>query len=128
MTTRQVLMRLQLNENLKPRPIWTALWLTRRSRNTMLTMRQEQLVAFDREIRKTFGHHQITRLRTTFPNETAQLDDDSLSLRVMETIERAEHYEVVNEQDLEMFLDCTFMMAPDFDTDPNFSWAREILN
>jgi hypothetical protein len=94
----------------------------------MLTMRQGQVDAFSREIRKAFGKRQVVRLRTVFPKETRQLDDDSLLQRIEKTVERAEHYDVVNEQDLELFLDCTFMMAPDFDASSNSAWAGQILN
>jgi hypothetical protein len=94
----------------------------------MLTIRQEQLVIFAREVRKPFVHRQLPRLRATFPQETAGLDDQSLLLSIDKHVERAARYDVVNEHDLELFLDCTFMVGPDFDTNSNSAWAGEILN
>ncbi len=96
--------------------------------NTMLTIRQEQLVVLARETRKPFVRRQLPRLRTAFPQETARLDDQSLLLRIDKDVERAAPYDVVNEHDLELFLDCTFMVGPDFDTSSDSAWAGEILN
>ena len=94
----------------------------------MLTMRQDQVDAFSREIRKPFVRRQLPRLRATFPQETARLDDQSLLLSIDKDVERAARYDVVNEHDLELFLDCTFMVGPDFDTSSDSAWAGEILN
>jgi hypothetical protein len=94
----------------------------------MLTMRQDQVDAFSREMRKAFVRRQVPRLRTTFPEGTAQIDDQSLLIRIDKDVERAARYDVVNQQDLELFLDCTFMITADFDSSPNSVWAGQILN
>jgi hypothetical protein len=81
-----------------------------------------------REGRKPFVRAQAARLRIAFPKEMELIDDQSLLLRIDGAVERAANYGVVLEPDLELFLDCTFMMSPEFDTDRRFRWANDILN
>ena len=94
----------------------------------MLRIREKQVEAFAREVRKPFVRRQLPRLRTAFPQEADRLDDQSLSLKIDKDVERAAGYDVVNGHDLELFLDCTFMVGPDFDTSSDSPWASEILN
>jgi hypothetical protein len=94
----------------------------------MLTIRQEQVEILARERRKPFVCRQLPRLRTAFPQETARLDDQSLLLSIDKDVGRAARYDVVNEHDLELFIDCTFMVGPDFDISSDSAWASEILN
>jgi hypothetical protein len=78
--------------------------------------------------RQTFISLQAARLRSVFAEETEAWEPVALRSLVESAFDRARSYGVVNEQDVELFLDCTILLAPDFDRDARFPWASESLN
>jgi hypothetical protein len=96
----------------------------------MLRIRQEQMEALSETLRARFVRCQVARLRTAFAPELARLglhDGAALAQTVERTIDMAATYGVHNEQDVELFLDCTMMLGPEFDRDPRLPWASSIL-
>ena len=93
-----------------------------------MKIRHEQMLTLAERARETFISLQAARLRSVFSQETATLDSVALRSLVESAFNRAQSYGVVNEQDVELFLDCTLLLAPDFDYNPRFPWAGESLN
>jgi hypothetical protein len=52
---------------------------------------------------------------------------DELRLLIDAGIEKAEYYGITAEDDVQTFLEYMLTYSPDFDTDPETSWAGEIL-
>ena len=46
----------------------------------------------------------------------------------MSNYDKAAAYQVLNEEDVELFIDCMLMLGLEFDEDPHFPWARDILS
>jgi hypothetical protein len=91
-------------------------------------IRHEQMAMFAKCARETFITTQVKRLRSIFSKETEALDSVALKSLIEDAFDCANSYGVVNEQDLELFLDCTLLLARDFDRDPQFPWAGRSLN
>ena len=93
-----------------------------------MRIRPEQMRVFAKSARETFLRRQAARLRSSFPVETETLETADLESLVEDAFDRARSYGVINQQDVELFLDCTMMLAQDFDTNPRFPWASRSLN
>lgn len=80
------------------------------------------------DARERFIGAQAARLRSAFPKETEPLDPAALRSFVADGFDRARSYDVTDEQDVELFLDCSFLLALDFDSSATFPWAGNTLN
>jgi hypothetical protein len=91
-------------------------------------IRREQMRTLVEHARETFIRAQTTRVRSAFPRETEALSPEALRSLVEDGFDRARSYGVVKEQDVELFLDCKLLLAPDFDRNARFPWAADLLN
>jgi hypothetical protein len=96
----------------------------------MFRIRQEQMQAFAEQRVSAFVERMVQRLKSDFSNEVAQqkLEEKELEPLVRKGIKEAEAYGAVGENDLELYIDCMVLFSPDFDRNPRFPWAGEILN
>ncbi len=93
----------------------------------MLIIRQQQLDAFSRYMRRQFETRMADHLRSRFPEATYQLDDGTLDRHIASGVARAESYGIEFEADLQRFLEYMMVLSWDFDTAPRSAWAGEIL-
>ena len=92
--------------------------------------RTEQMEALTKHRVDVFVERMIVHLQSEFADEIRSLSiaSDELDKFVREGIDMAESYEVVNEDDVELFLECRLMFGPSFDRDLRVKWASETLN
>jgi hypothetical protein len=95
----------------------------------MLRIRKEQMEVLSDVMRASFIQQEVARLQKDFAPETQELGISEAELPgfVGEAIDKAASYEVSDEQDVELFIDCRLMLSRDFDTDSRFPWAGSTL-
>lgn len=93
----------------------------------MLTIRKEQMQVFEERMRRQFEDRMVKDLGTKFPDQTKTMAEDGLRSLIDAGIEKAKHYGITAEEDVQAFLEYMLIYSPDFDTDPETSWAGEIL-
>jgi hypothetical protein len=93
----------------------------------VLAIRREQEQALSRVSAGRFEERAVVHLLRCWPRECGVLGDEGVRARVRDGAGRAETYGVRSERDVIRFLDLTFLLAPDFDTNPRAPWARQIL-
>jgi hypothetical protein len=75
-----------------------------------------------------FHHRAMSYLRSEFPEATTNTDDSTLHTAIDAGIRRAQLYKLVSEADVMRFIDLQWRMGSDFDTNPAYPWAAEILS
>lgn len=93
----------------------------------MLVIRQEQFDALSAGLLEQFEDRMVADLRNDFPNQTAATPEAPLRVQVRAGIEKARTYGVVDEFDIERYLQCMVLHGQDFDVTPRTAWAGEIL-
>lgn len=88
-----------------------------------------QLRAFHQKTEANFIRNQVARLYKAFPSQTADLERQQINLDgfVVNQQRRAGNYQVVNEQDFELYLDCAIVLGTNFDVSPLNKWMTDIL-
>ncbi|HEY5707584.1 MAG TPA: hypothetical protein VIS96_18645 [Terrimicrobiaceae bacterium] len=95
----------------------------------MLTIRNEQIKAFEERVLSTFSTQAIDHLRTELADLTAGLSDDALLERVRFCMPRASAYGLESAAEIMAFVDATYLLDDEyFDVDPDYWWAPEILH
>lgn len=76
-----------------------------------------------------FIQRMVVHLKTHFPQEMEahQLRQPDLEMLVVNGIDQAKEYGVVNENDVRLYLEYQLLLCPSFDTDPDYVWASKIL-
>lgn len=93
----------------------------------MLTIRQEQLVAFSTEESNKFEKRLLHHLKKFFPAQYQAAGDVKMRELVKEGIHRAASYGITAERDSCKYVDLMIVLGPDFDKDPKLPWAEKIL-
>lgn len=95
----------------------------------MFQLRAEHNEAFQQSQLDRFVARQTLRLQGSFPEELEQasLAVEALNDFIRQAIEAAASYGVTREQDVELYLDLTLLLGPDFDRDAQYPWAGETL-
>jgi hypothetical protein len=94
----------------------------------MLRVRREQLEVFDRKAADDFEGLLVEHLREWFPKKYDYLKPEGSRAVVKHGLARAKFYKLTDQYTLSSYTDLVFLLGSDFDTDPQFPWAAEILN
>ena len=94
----------------------------------MLVIRDEQIEALDESMLRSFKNHMVSHLRKVCPEETSGMSDEELRALIQGGIDKAESYEIFEDDDVRRFLEYMLILSPDFDQDSSFPEIREILN
>lgn len=94
-----------------------------------LRIRKDQQAALARDRELAYIDRTARRLRESFPAEVERrgLDDDALRALAARGLDEGRRYGVVNEGDVDRYIECLLLLGPDFASDPAFPWAAVIL-
>jgi len=92
----------------------------------MLTIRQEQMVAFRKTEVEKFADHALAHVRKFFPKQAERLGLGERAL-IRHGIERAAHYGITGRSDVLKYIDLSIVLGREFDVDPKLPWANRIL-
>jgi hypothetical protein len=96
----------------------------------MITLGKKQMMAFSEQRLHSFVKRMVYLLQHEFIKEinVLKLNNNDLEIMVFQGIMTAEKYHIIQEYDLELYLQCMLLLNPKFDNDFNFPWATTILN
>ena len=96
----------------------------------MLTIRKQQIEAMERIPLEDFIDRMVNHLQEDFSVEIKDKDIQKKELRplVSEAIDIAEHYGIIYESDLRLFIECIALLGPNFDRTNKFPKVNDILN
>jgi glucose-6-phosphate 1-dehydrogenase len=94
----------------------------------MLVIRDEQIKALDESMLRSFKNRMVSHLRRTCPEETSGMSDEELRTLIQDGINKAESYQIFEDNDVRRFLEYMLILNPDFDQDSSFPEIQEILN
>jgi hypothetical protein len=94
----------------------------------MLKIRKEQMEEFEKASLKQFEEEMADHLQKCFPEECEAFDKQGLYDIIRYAIKKAGEYRIELRRDIFVFTDVMFAFGRNFDNDPDFPWAKEILN
>ena len=96
----------------------------------MLKIRKEQMDVMSNYMLRHFEKRMFKHLRQDFPKELQEhnIKEQDLEPLVKRGITEAEKYGLVNEGDVQLYLECTAILGPEFDRDKKLPWAGKILS
>ena len=93
----------------------------------MLPLRTEMLVALGSEAKASFVERVVAHVREALPKQFRVHGEDAIRELAREGIDKAQQYGFGVETDVCKFIDVMILLGRDFDHDPRFPWARELL-
>jgi len=93
----------------------------------MLVIRDEQIEALDESMLRSFRNRMVSHLRTACPEGTSGMSDEELRVLIQGGIDKAESYEIFEDDDVRRFLEYMLILKPDFDQDSSFPEIQETL-
>ena len=93
----------------------------------MMIIRHQQLDTFAAARRLGFEKRMMAHLMRFFPARCERLGEGRVLDRVRYGMARAATYGISSERDLCKYIDLTFALGREFDTDPRLDWVRPIL-
>jgi hypothetical protein len=94
----------------------------------MLIIREEQYKALSQYVVKTFETRVLAHLRQIWAEDCQKLGERTVRESIQKSLERCAGYGLRTEIDVVRFVDLTFVLCQDFDTNPRIAWAARILN
>lgn len=82
---------------------------------------------FERVARNAFEDDMVWHVREEFPDRIVGMPEDSVREQVRWGMRRAEGYGFTNRGPVGFFIELMFLLGPEFDSDPRYPWARDIL-
>jgi hypothetical protein len=93
----------------------------------MLKIRKEQMAVMSDYMLWRFKDRTVKHLRKTYPKELHEIPEGELEAMIETGIERAKKYDVINEGDIKLYIECMVILSSEFDCDEKFPWAGDIL-
>jgi hypothetical protein len=93
----------------------------------MFKLRKEHLAAFEAHVVNLFISRVTAHVKTVWPDECAELGDPAVIEIVRNGIQRGATLGLSVELDLVRYVDLSFLLAKDFETNPLAMWTRSIL-
>jgi len=93
----------------------------------MLVIRKNQMSAFSQYMVRQFESSVLAHLHAMYPQYAQEKGASYLRSLIRSGIEKAAGYTIKVEDDVRCFIDCMIFFGPDFDVNPSFAWAGEIL-
>jgi hypothetical protein len=94
----------------------------------MLTLRQEQMAAFEQAAIHDFEDRTWAHLQEYFPTHCAMLGREQMLRVIHQGWERSQGYDLTAECCVRSFIELMCLLGGHFDTDPLLPWAAEILD
>jgi hypothetical protein len=93
----------------------------------MLVIREQQMDALSQVALDAFEDEMVAHLRQLAPQHCKAVGEKGLRQVVRTGFERANKYGLTNRGPVRFYLDLMIMLGSDFDTDPQYPWATDLL-
>lgn len=92
-----------------------------------MIIRKEQFDAFEEAMRRNFENEMIGHIKKFAPARASSIGDEGVRDVVVKGVDQAELYDFDRRGSVCLFIEMMFMLGSEFDTDPQYPWAAEIL-
>jgi len=82
----------------------------------------------ERALMRDFENRMIEHLKEFAPKHTGLLPEEDLRKIIHLSWEKAKRYDLVSERSVRIYVQLVLMLGYDFDSDPQFPWAGELLS
>ncbi len=93
----------------------------------MFTVTNEQMKLLSAYMERSFHKKMRVHLRAAYAEKTKGMADKELDKLIEEGIAKARGYSVVNEEDIQRYLEYMMKFGRAFDAQPSTSWAGDLL-
>lgn len=93
----------------------------------MFQLRDAHREAFEKTAYEAFEDAVVRQLRDLFADRVRAATDDDIRARVRACIPRARAYGLATQYQVMCFIDATYLLGEQFDTDPRYPTLRELL-
>jgi hypothetical protein len=93
----------------------------------MLIIRRQQMAELERAQRRAFAEDTVSFIRTQYAEACAQFSPQDLTGMVAQALRKARDYNFTAHTDILRYINVMYTLGCDFDTDPRYPWARDIL-
>ena len=93
----------------------------------MLAIRQDQLDALARSVRRQSRDRILDRLNALVPDDVKAFGYGKMVRLCDRAIEKADSYDMGSEQGVLAYCAAMLFFGEDFDTNPNLVWTRDVL-
>ena len=96
----------------------------------VFTIRRAQFRAMSKQLRQRFTDDMVRHLHENFLGDCKKqgIAEQNLRLLVSSGIETAAKFDIVDRQDVQLYLECLVLLGPAFEADERLPWAGKILN
>ena len=93
----------------------------------MLIIRNEQLSIFEDARRRSFGDDTLAFIRTNYPDACSRFSEAELRGLVAIALRKAKEHRFTDHADILRYINVMYTLGCEFEADPDFPWAREIM-
>lgn len=93
----------------------------------MLTLRKEQMAALEAVAWRNFQEIMVRRFELKLPRRFEELGEPEVRRIAAKSIRKGIQYAFENRDDVTRLAELMIEFAPDFDDDPRYAWARELI-
>jgi hypothetical protein len=93
----------------------------------MFRLRKEHLAAFEAHVVNLFLARVAAHVKAVWPGESAELGEVALAEIVRAAVQHGSALGLATEYDLVRYVDLSFILTKDFETNPLAGWTRGIL-
>jgi hypothetical protein len=93
----------------------------------MLTIREEQMEMFRSATGGVFEDHLVEHLQLFAPDKFAELGEEGLRQVIRYGMKRADNFGFTMRGPSRFYVETMFILGSDFDTDPQYPWAFDVL-
>lgn len=94
----------------------------------MLIIRKETMEVFEEALLRNFEDEMVQHIKQFTPRHSEIIGEQCVRQVAKMGIERARQYGLTNRGPVRFYIELMFMLGSNFDTDPQYPWAGEILN
>ena len=95
---------------------------------TLLKIRDAQMVALEGLQRQTFGERAISLIRERYPQAWERFGEAAVRDMVALALRKTRDHSITARADILRYINGMFTLGCDFEVDPAYPWAREIMN
>lgn len=93
----------------------------------MLIIRQEQMEVLKEYMTKRFEDLMVSHLNVYFSKECQALGEEEVRKKIRDGIDQAKTHGIMIERDVSRYINLILLFGSNFDKDPAFPWAGNIL-
>ncbi len=93
----------------------------------MFVIRKQHMDACAEVAMRNYEDRVLEHLRESFPGKVQELGEAKTRESICDAVQKAKGHGLISERDACIFVDLTFKLGKDFDQDPQYPWAAEIL-